>query len=83
MMDTEFNDNQRSQKVTRRARPYGKSNWAWTADKESYKSRWQVSSKLTEVNWHSLNNWCKKHDLSLNRGINKLIATHPELQNDA
>ena len=37
MMDAEFNDNQRSQKVTRRARPYGKSNWAWQADKESYK----------------------------------------------
>ena len=82
MMDAEFNDNQRAQKVTRRARPYGKSNWQWQADKERYKSRWQVSSKLTEVNLHSLNNWCKKNKLSLNRGINKLIATHPELQND-
>ena len=82
MMEAEFNDNQRSQKVTRRARPYGMSNWEWQADKEANKSRWQVSSKLTEVNWHTFNNWCKKHDLSINRGINKLIATHPELQND-
>ena len=81
-MEAEFNDNQRAQKITRRARPYGKSNWAWTADKESYKSRWQVSSKQTEINRHSLNNWCKKHDLSLNRGINKLIANHPDLKNN-
>ena len=83
MMEAEFNDNQRAQKVTRRARPYGMSNWEWQADKEANKSRWQVSSKLTEVNWHTFNNWCKKNDLSINRGINKLIATHPELQNDA
>ena len=81
-MDAEFNDNQRSQKVTRRARPYGMSEWDWKIEKEDIKNRWQVGAKLTEVNWHSLNNWCKKNKLSLNRGINKLIATHPELQND-
>ena len=83
MMEAEFNDNQRAQRVTRRARPYGQSNWQWAADKESYKSRWQVSSKLTEENWHLLNNWCKKHELSLNRGINQLIANHPDLKNNA
>ena len=83
MMEAEFNDNQRAQKVTRRARPYGISDWQWKAQKEANKSRWQVSSKLTEENWHLLNNWCKKHELSLNRGINQLIANHPDLKNNA
>ena len=82
MMEAEFNDNQRSQKVTRRARPYGMSDWQWEADKEDNKNRFRLSAKLTEVNWHALINWEKKENLNHNSGLNRLIATHPELQND-
>ncbi len=83
MMESEFNDNQRSKRIKRKIRPYGMHEWQWRAEKEGYKNRWQVSAKLTEVNWHCLNDWCKNNNLSFNRGINKLIATHPDLQKNA
>ena len=45
-MESEFNDNEASEKVTRRVRPFGMTDWAWASDVELHKSRYHVASKL-------------------------------------
>ena len=82
-MESEFNDNQISQKITRRARPSGMTDWAWASDVELHKSRYHVASKLKRNNYRKLLAYEKKHDLNHNSGLNRLIETHPDLQNNA
>ena len=82
-MESEFNDNEASEKVTRRVRPFGMTDWAWASDVELHKSRYHVASKLKRKNYRKLLAYEKKHDLNHNSGLNRLIETHPELQNNA
>ena len=81
-MESEFNDNQISQKITRRARPSGMTDWAWASDVELHKSRYHVASKLRRENYLKLLAYEKEHNLNHNSGLNRLIETHPELQNN-
>ena len=83
MSDNEFNANQQSRRYVRRRRPPGLSNWEWESDKELHKSRNHVAAKLTDLNSFAFETYKKKHNLNNNSGLNRLIATHPELQNDA
>jgi hypothetical protein len=36
---------------------------------------------LTQTNWEVLRAWLVANNLNYNTGLNRLIATHPELQN--
>jgi hypothetical protein len=49
----------------------------------AHKNRHLVSAKLTETNWRVLRVWLVANDLNYNTGLNRLIATHPELENHA
>ena len=51
--------------------------------KNEWKNRFKVWSTLTEPNWHLFYKWLEVNNLSVNRGINKLIATHPDIQKNA
>ena len=77
MSDNEFNANQaRAFRIPGRSRPDG-------VGYQSYKNRFRVSSKLTEVNWMAFRAFLAKTDRSPNDAINYLVATHPEVQNNA
>jgi len=82
-MEAEFNDNQRSQRVTRRAKPMGMADWQWRSEVEAHKRRFHVGAKLKEPNWHIFKSWQKENNLSDNTGLNRLIETHPDLKNHA
>tara|TARA_R100001443_G_scaffold67235_1_gene76059 strand:- start:1218 stop:1466 length:249 start_codon:yes stop_codon:yes gene_type:complete len=82
-MEAEFNDNQRSQKPTRRVRPFGLADWQWRAEVEAHKNRFYVGAKLKEKNWHSYMSWAKDNNFSNSSGLNRLIETHPDLKNHA
>jgi hypothetical protein len=49
----------------------------------THKNRHLVSAKLTATNWSVLRAWLVANDLNYNTGLNRLIATHPELENHA
>ena len=77
MSDNEFNANQaRAFRIPERNRPEG-------VGYHQNKNRRLVSSKLTKINWMSFQDFLTKTDRGPNEAINYLIATHPELQEDA
>ena len=85
MSDSEFNVNQQRSSIKRRggsfriperSRPEGVSS-------TSYKNRYLVSAKLTQTNWEVLRAWLVANNLNYNTGLNKLVATHPDLINHA
>jgi len=44
-----------------------------------WKNRYQVFAKLKPINMENFRVWMKKHDLNVSSGLNRLIATHPEI----
>ena len=44
-----------------------------------WKNRYQVAAKLKPINMENFRRWCKKNKFNFNSGINRLIATHPEI----
>tara|TARA_R100000152_G_C6740171_1_gene163998 strand:- start:632 stop:871 length:240 start_codon:yes stop_codon:yes gene_type:complete len=78
-MESEFNDNQI---IKRRVRPSGMLDWQWAAEVELHKSRYHVASKLKPDNFRKFIAWEKKHNLNHNSGLNRLIETHQDLQNN-
>jgi len=85
MSDNEFNANEqnRRNKRRRRERPPGLYNWEWEAEKQVLKNRHFVGVKLTPANWHAFETYKKIHNLNNSSGLNRLVATHPDLQNHA
>jgi len=81
MSDSEFNANQA--RNTRRTRPLGLTDWQWNGMKQVKKNERLVSAKLTPVNWMSYRSFLAKTSRNHNSAINYLVATHPELQEDA
>ena len=82
MSDSEFNAQQRRATVKRnggtfripeRSRPEG-------VGYQEHKNRYLVSAKLTPTNWDVLRAWLVSNNLNYNTGLNRLIATHPELE---
>ena len=82
MSDSEFNEQQRRASIKRnggkfripeRSRPEGVSY-------QAHKNRYLVSAKLTQTNWEVLRAWLVSNNLNYNTGLNRLIATHPELE---
>ena len=51
--------------------------------RDEWKNRFKVWSVLKEPNWHLFHKWLKVNNLSVNRGINVLIQTHPDIQKNA
>ncbi len=49
----------------------------------AHKNRHLVSAKLTATNWRVLRAWLVANDLNFNTGLNRLVATHPELETHA
>tara|TARA_R100000655_G_scaffold109288_1_gene163380 strand:+ start:56 stop:322 length:267 start_codon:yes stop_codon:yes gene_type:complete len=87
-MDSEFNDNHWSDEITekvarvRRKRPEGLSQELWEIDKNIYKNRRYVAARLSKENWHKFINWEKENNLNHYSGLNRLVETHPDLQNN-
>lgn len=75
MSDNELNAMEQ-RKSSKRRRPEG-------VDYHAYKNRHLVSAKLTQTNWDVLRVWLVANKLNYNTGLNKLVATHPELQDHA
>ena len=82
MSDNEFNEQQRRASIKRnggtfripeRSRPEG-------VGYQEHKNRYLVSAKLTPTNWDVLRAWLVSNNLNYNTGLNRLIATHPELE---
>ena len=82
MSDSEFNEQQRRASIKRnggkfripeRSRPDGVSS-------QAHKNRYLVSAKLNPTNWDVLRAWLVSNNLNYNTGLNRLIATHPELE---
>ena len=82
MSDSEFNEQQRRASIKRnggtfripeRSRPEG-------VGYQEHKNRYLVSAKLTQTNWEVLRAWLVSNNLNYNTGLNRLIATHPELE---
>ena len=52
--------------------------------RDEWKNRYLVSAKLGSVTWKAFHEFCKEHNYNynagLNRGINYLIATHPDFK---
>jgi len=71
MSDNELNSNEQ-RKSSKRRRPEG-------VDYNAYKNRYLVSAKLTPTNWDVLRAWLVANKLNYNTGLNKLVATHPDL----
>ncbi len=82
MSDNEFNSNQ-AKKIKRGRRPKGLTDWQWNGIKQLKKNQRRVTAKLTEVNWMSFRAFLAKTDRCPNDAINYLVATHPEIQNNA
>ena len=75
MSDNELNANEQ-RKSAKRRRPDG-------VGYNAFKNRHLVSAKLTQTNWDVLRVWLVANKLNYNTGLNKLVATHPELQDHA
>ena len=62
--------------IERRAKPQPKPEGVKYHD---WKNRFQVFAKLKPINMENFRVWMKKHDLNVSSGLNRLIATHPEI----
>lgn len=77
MSDSEFNANQqRAFRIPKRSRPEN-------VGYQAHKNRHLVSAKLSDVNWMNLRSFLVQTNRNYNSGLNYLIATHPELQDNA
>ena len=80
MSENEFNANQqRAYRKKPQQKPKGMSDEDWQRQVYMTQNRHHVGAKLTEVNWTIFRAWCIKEKLNFNSGINRLIATHPEI----
>tara|TARA_R100000781_G_scaffold72974_1_gene45611 strand:+ start:378 stop:617 length:240 start_codon:yes stop_codon:yes gene_type:complete len=78
MSENEFNANEQAKSSwlrTPRRRPLGTTSNKW-------KNRRHIAAKLTESNDHLWQIFKKKTGYNNNSGINYLIHTHPQLQDD-
>ena len=62
--------------IERRARPQPRPEGGTVND---WKNRYQVFAKLKPINMENFRKWTKKNDLNFSSGINRFIATHPEI----
>ena len=62
--------------IERRAKPQPRPEGVKYHD---WKNRNQVFAKLKPINMENFRVWMKKHDLNVSSGLNRLIATHPEI----
>ena len=62
--------------IERRARPQPRPKGVTVND---WKNRYQVFAKLKPINMENFRKWTKKNNLNFSSGINRLIATHPEI----
>ena len=79
MSEAEFNYNQqRAYRKKPDKRPPGISDEDWKRQIYVTQNRMQVAAKLSRPNWMAFRAWLIKEELSMNSGINRLVATHPE-----
>ena len=85
MSDSEFNSQKQSAAQYRRAKraPSKPVPCPEGVAINAHKNRHLVSAKLTATNWRTLRAWLVANNLNYNTGVNRLIATHPEVQNHA
>jgi len=62
--------------IERRAKPQPRPKGVKYHD---WKNRNKVFAKLKPINMENFRKWCKTNDLNFSSGINRLIATHPEI----
>tara|TARA_Y100001938_G_scaffold119057_1_gene164786 strand:- start:2788 stop:3042 length:255 start_codon:yes stop_codon:yes gene_type:complete len=83
-MESELNDNKKTQKVARvrRKKPEHIPQYLWEIDKTLYKNRYYVAARLSQENWIKFTKWEKENNLNHYSGLNRLIETHQDLQNN-
>ena len=83
MSENEFNANQqRAYRKKPERSPEGLTDKEWKTRVQFTQNRFHVGAKLSKPNWMAFRAWMIKEDLSLNSGINRLIATHPDISPD-
>ena len=51
-------------------------------DENTWKNRSRISCKLKHKTYSDLFIYCQKNNYNFNSGVNHLLQTHPELNND-
>ena len=59
-------------RATKQPKPEG-------VEANEWKNRYQVAAKLKPINMEIFRKWCSKNKFNFNSGLNRLIATHPEI----
>jgi hypothetical protein len=79
MDDQDFHDRMlaeyKNQRAERVPRPKG-------VDFEFWRNRGHIGAKLSPSEYAAFYDYCKKHDLSINRAIKFLLSTHPFLKHN-